>query len=169
MKLGSLAPLVGEGRSFWINLLAGLIGAAILAIGSWYGYLFIIIPVPLWLFLILSLLGAGTIIRIKRTVSKPSYARRYRKDIIDGIGWQWDYNENGRPINAEPFCSKCGTPAQIQILKQLSGPQVASAYCPNCNKPCQQIAGIDSPDDLRDVHAVPKIRQKIATDTWPRS
>jgi hypothetical protein len=113
--------------------------------------------------------GKALLRQNRAKIFSPPVRKLYRKDIIDGIGWQWEYNENGRPINAVPFCSKCGTPAQIQILKQLSGPQVASAYCPNCNKPCQQITGIDSPDDLRDVHAVPKIRQKIATDTWPRS
>jgi hypothetical protein len=162
----------GEGRSLWINIAAGLLftaGLSALTIAGWQGYLFKTYPVQLWLLLIFCTALVASLFRLWLHYRRPGYVRKYRKDVIDGIGWGWEYDDKNKVINAEPFCPECWTPAQIQLHKDLSGPHMLVGYCPNHNKGFQSIGGIDSSDSLRDYHAVPKIRQKITSGKWKES
>jgi hypothetical protein len=136
----------------------------------WATVLVVPVPLPLWMLLLL-VIGTGLFLfRLFRPYLKPAYVRHYRRDVINDVLWVWDYNQHNQITNATPLCPTCQT--EVVITPHSAGfdrwqtpvPARTDIYCPTCN------AGltIGGTDQLVTEHALPKIRQRIRTGTWPR-
>lgn len=127
-------------------------------------------PVPGWL-LILFLTGVtGALLGLFRLYWPPDHVRLYRKDRLDLLAWEWNYDRNYKIINAIPLCLECGT--EVTLIPVVSATLSSGAawgdtqiYCPTCNT----TKGIKNTLRIKEDHALPKIRQRIRTGDWKKS
>jgi len=146
-----LVMMKGIWRAVWSRVIAGLIVAGLIAVGSYFlhwwaaighgalvAFTFLGAKTPVWNWL-LGLVGivvvvvlvivVSALIAAKQEVRNPLTA--YTTDDFCGVRWQWHYGPNWRIENLNSFCPKCG----LQIFMLKSG---AYAVVPKVIFSCEE-------------------------------
>jgi hypothetical protein len=127
-------------------------------------------PVPRWLFAVLILLAAPTVIVtavglwtvVRRdAVAKPTW-RSYKTDLFQGIRWRWGYRENGIS-DLLPFCPKCDYQLAPDETRQYGGIRDTVFRCDLCT---EVVAAVDEPYSELKGKIERFIHQKIRTNAW---
>jgi hypothetical protein len=134
------------------------------AIFNFFGITF---SVPLWILILIFLLGVIVPIIISGRKKTPSLESSYTNDNIYGINWQWHYY-SGDIFGLVPICPRCKYQPPIRRF-DIGGFQAASEgtliQCDHCGFKKQ----FDFPPEILEDRITREIHRKIRTGEYVRT
>jgi hypothetical protein len=161
---GLILSAIGYAIFFAPNVFRGILKIFV-AIGSYFTSF---TSIPRWLFWLLLLLAAITVIQVARPLlrrrSNEPTVRDYTQDSFEGILWRWSYTWADNPIDIVPYCPYCDT-MLVHSESSIWGetPKV-SFYCERCKSVRGEIEGGGRPYAISMVQRL--IDRKIRNDEW---